>query len=108
MCALTERTERTCAQLHKARCGRTLHHLQVKAAYQIIDGWLQKSKGQKRRERLEAQEAQRENEVAEAVASMGVTARVAEEDALHQVLQPLGLQVVDIPVCAPPGHFGFL
>lgn len=62
---------------------------------------VQRSKGQKRRERLEQQEAQRDTELAEAVANMGTTARVAEEGALREVLLPLGLQVVDIPVRTP-------
>lgn len=62
---------------------------------------VQRSKGQKRRERLEQQEAHRDTELAEAVANMGTTARVAEEGALRDVLLPLGLQVVDIPVRTP-------
>jgi OTU domain-containing protein 6 len=56
------------------------------------------SKGQRRREKLAQQDAEREAVIAEEVASMGETLREAEEKQLQSVLEPLGLRIVVIPV----------
>ena len=61
---------------------------------------MQKSKAARKRAKQAAQEAERDAAIAEEVANMGETDRQAEEKALHGVLLPLGLRVVDIPVRA--------
>lgn len=59
---------------------------------------MQKGKAAKRRERLEAQEAAREADIAQEVAAIGVTDSAAEAAQLDSLLRPMGLRVVDIPV----------
>ncbi|KAK9809985.1 hypothetical protein WJX72_003005 [[Myrmecia] bisecta] len=59
------------------------------------------TKAQKRREKQQQEEAEREARIADEQAELGDSQRVLEERALAETLEPLGLQLRDIP---PDGH----
>jgi hypothetical protein len=56
------------------------------------------SKAQKRREKRAQEDAEREARIAEELASLGTSERLAEEAALKELLLPLGLGIKDIRV----------
>lgn len=56
------------------------------------------SKARKRREKRAQEDAEREARIAEELASLGTSERLAEEAALKELLLPLGLGIKDIRV----------